>query len=73
MNRIKMKRLALATFVAVALSGTNGAASAADAPTPPSIDVLLKRLGCPERLLLRANRLGQKAVRPLSRLETRTP
>ena len=45
MNRIKTKRLALAAFVAAALSGTNGAALAANAATPPSIDVLLKRLG----------------------------
>ena len=45
MNRIKMKRLALAAFVAVALSGTSGGVAVADAPTTPSIDVLLKRLG----------------------------
>jgi len=48
MNQVKMMRLVFAALVATALTGMSGVAPAADAPNPPSLDVLLKRLGYSE-------------------------
>ena len=49
MNRAHWKGFALAVLVTAGLLAAGGAASAADAAKPPSIDVLLKRLGYSEQ------------------------
>jgi len=48
MNRIKVMRLVLAALVSAALLGLSKATLAAEGPTPPTIDMLLMRLGYSE-------------------------